>query len=87
MLILLPTWLGSPKRSIPKMVGMDDVKQLSLPNVSGDFMKSADVLLVLDDGTAIPCHSQILSLHSAVLCNMLADLASQQSESGQDSAR
>ena len=38
-------------------------------------MKTADVLLVLDDGAAILCHSQILSMHSAVICNMLADLA------------
>ena len=52
-------------------------KHLSLPNVSDDFMKTADVLLVLDDGVAISCHSQILSMHSAVLRNMLALVASQ----------
>lgn len=50
------------------------IKRLALPDVSEDFMDSADVLLVLDDGVAIPRHSQILSLHSAVLRNMLADL-------------
>ena len=59
---------------------MENVKQLSLPNVSADFMKNADVLLVLDDGMGIPCHSQILSLHSTVLCNMLADVTSKQGE-------
>ena len=60
---------------------MEHAKQLSLPGVSKDFMNDADVLLVLDDGTAIPCHSQILSLHSTVLRNMIADLpASKRSE-------
>ena len=54
---------------------MEDPKQVSLPNASEAFMKAADVLLVLDDGTAVLCHSQILSMHSAVICNMLADLA------------
>lgn len=29
---------------------------------------------------ALPCHSQTLSMHSAVLCNMLKDLASQHNE-------
>ena len=53
-------------------------KHLSLPNVADDFMKTADALLVLDDGVAIRCHSQILCLHSAVLRNMLADLAASQ---------
>ena len=48
--------------------------QLCLPNVPEAFMESADVLLVLDDGGAILCHSHILAMHSAVLCNMLADL-------------
>ena len=38
-------------------------------------MKAADVLLVLDNGVAVLCHSQILSMHSAVICNMLSDLA------------
>ena len=37
-------------------------------------MRSADVVLVLDDGVAILCHSQILSLHSAVIRGMLAEL-------------
>ena len=37
-------------------------------------MKSADALLVLDDGAAIQCHSQILSMHSTVICSMLSDL-------------
>ena len=54
---------------------MKHAKQLSLPGVSEVFMKDADVVLVLDDGTAILCHSQILSLHSTVLRNMIADLA------------
>ena len=57
---------------------MEDDKKLALPNGSEDFMKSADVVLVLDDGKAIPCHSQLLSLHSAVLRNMLADLPARQ---------
>ena len=42
--------------------------------------KHADVLLVLDDSAAIPCHSHILAMHSAVISNMLADLASQPNE-------
>ena len=54
---------------------MEEAKQLCLPGVSETFMRTADVLLVLDNGVAIPCHSQILSLHSTVLCNMLTDLA------------
>ena len=33
------------------------------------------MLLVLDDGTAVPCHSHILTKHSAVFCNMFSDLA------------
>ena len=53
-------------------------KHLSVPNVSDDFMKTADVLLLLDSGAAILCHSQILCLHSAVLRNMLADLVASQ---------
>ena len=53
---------------------MEDVKKLSMPNVSEDFTESADAVLVLDDGKAIPCHSQLLLLHSAVLRNMFADL-------------
>ena len=53
------------------------MKQLSLPGVSQRYWKSADVLIVLDNGVAFRCHSQILSLHSAVLCNMLEDLGSQ----------
>ena len=61
---------------------MQTGKQLSLPNVSNAFMKTADVLLVLDDGVAISCHSQILCLHSAVLRNMLADLAANQQTKG-----
>ena len=50
------------------------IKRLAVPDVSEEFMNSADVLLILHDGVAIPCHSQILSMHSAVLRNMLADL-------------
>lgn len=53
---------------------MENAKQLSLPNVSEDFMRSADVVLLLDDGVAILCHSQILSLHSTVIRDMLANL-------------
>ena len=64
-----------------KIISMVNTKQLSLPNVSEAFMKTADVLLVLDDGLAILCHSQMLSLHSAVLCNMLADLAASDQDS------
>ena len=61
-------------------ISMENAKELILPNISKVFMKTADMLLVLDDGVAILCHSQILSMHSAVLCNMLADLASQRNE-------
>lgn len=59
---------------------MDDAKLLTLPDISEAFMKTADVLLVLDDGVAIQCYSQILAMHSTVLCNMLADLSSQNDE-------
>ena len=69
-----PTGTHLSASSNPKM----DAKQLSRPNISEAHMKSADVLLILDDGAAIPCHSQILSMHSAVLCNMLEDLAASQ---------
>ena len=48
-------------------------KQLTPPKMSEAFMESADVLLLLDDGLAVPCHSHILSLHSAVLCNLLKE--------------
>ena len=51
-------------------------EQLTLP-VSQAFMETADVLLVMDDGAVVPCHSQILAMHSPVLCNMLQDLASE----------
>ena len=61
-------------------INMVITKQSPLPNVSEAFMNSADVLLVLDEDIAIPCHSQILSQHSAVICKMLADLPSQRSE-------
>ena len=43
-------------------------------------MDTADVLLVLDDGAVVPCHSHILSMHSAVLCNALKDSACQHDE-------
>ena len=56
---------------------MDDAKVLTLPDISEAFMKTADVVLVLDDGTGIECHSKILSMHSSVLCNMLADFSTQ----------
>ena len=55
-------------------ISMKNANQVSLPNVLKAFMKGADVLLVLNNGIAIPCHSQILSMHSALFCNMLADL-------------
>lgn len=54
---------------------MESEKQLSLPNVSERFMATADMVLVLDDGVGVLCHSQVLALHSTVICNMLADLA------------
>ena len=38
------------------------------------FNKAADVLLILDGGAAILCHSQILAMHSAVFCDMRSDL-------------
>ena len=53
---------------------------MTLPNVSPAFMETADALLALDDGAAVPCHSQILSMHSPVLCNMLKDLVSEHKE-------
>ena len=49
-------------------------------DLSDAWFKSADVCLVLDDCTAIPCHSKVLSMHSAVIRNMLEDLASQPDE-------
>lgn len=59
---------------------MESAEQPTLPGVSQAFMETADVLLVLDDGAAVPCHSQILAMHSPVLCNMLKDLASEHNE-------
>lgn len=59
---------------------MKNAKQLTLPNISKAFMDLADVLLVLDDGAVVPCHSQTLAMHSAVLCNMFSDLAGQRNE-------
>ena len=61
-------------------ISMDNAKLLTLPDISEAFMKTADMLLLLDDGVAIPCHTQLLSMHSAVLCNMLTDLSSQSDE-------
>ena len=49
--------------------------QVQLPNVSLRHMASADMLLILGNKAGVLCHSQILSLHSTVICNMLADLA------------
>ena len=76
--------MSQPMQRLTKMAEttmvMDKVKQLSLPNVTEDFMKNADVLLVLDDGVGILCHSQILSLYSAVFCNMLADVTGKHGE-------
>ena len=61
-------------------ISMDNARLLTLPDISEAFKKPADMLLLLDDGVAIPCHSQLLSMHSAVFCNMLADLSSQSDE-------
>ena len=58
-------------------MGTANTKHLLPPDVSDAWFKSADVCLVLDDGTAIPCHSDVLSMHSAVIGNMLEDVASQ----------
>ena len=59
---------------------MDNAEQVSLPSVPEAIVETADVLLVLDDGIVIPCHGHILSMHSAVICNMLEDLTSQLNE-------
>ncbi len=37
------------------------------------FVKSCDVLLKLDDGSQLPAHSHILTLHSKVCADMLDD--------------
>ena len=58
-------------------MGTANTKHLLPPDVSDAWFKSADVCLVLDDGTAILCHSDVLSMHSAVIGNMLEDVASQ----------
>ena len=73
---------GTTARSqlIIESMSMDIAKQLTLHSVSKAFMDMADVLLVLDDGVAMPCHSQTLAMHSAVLCNMIADLSCQHNE-------
>ena len=52
---------------------MQRVVQLQLPNVSLRHIASADMLLVLDNGVSVLCHSQIMLLHSAVLCNLMKD--------------
>ena len=57
---------------------MANAKALSLPIVPKEFMDTGDMLLVLSDGVAILCHSQILALHSAVFRNMLADKPARQ---------
>ena len=51
-------------------------KLLDLPNASDAYMRSGGVLLVLEEGVAMICHSQILSLHSSVFFKMFEDLAS-----------
>ena len=63
-------------------VSMDNVKQMAWPNAQywDRYTRCADVLLILDNGTAVPCHSKMLSLHSAVLRNMLEDLAGQHND-------
>ena len=60
------------------LIARMNAMQLSHPGNSQAHMKSADVLHILDDGVAVPCHSQILPMHSAVLCNMLDVLAASQ---------
>ena len=50
----------------------------AVSRASAASKEAADVHLVLDDGTAILCHSQILSKHSAVFGNMFSDLAQQE---------
>ena len=72
---MLKSWIH--KKPL-KTITMQEVKRWALPNVSEEFWNTADVLLVLDGGIAIPCHSQILSLHSIVLRNLLADLPASQ---------
>ena len=54
-------------------------EQPTLP-VSQAFMETADVLLVLDDGAAVPCHSQILAMHSPVLFSLLRDVPNEHNE-------
>ena len=63
-------------------VGMENVKQMAWSHAQywDRYTKCADVLLLLDNGTAILCHSKMLSLHSPVLRNMLEDLAGQHDE-------
>ena len=60
-----------------RMTSMANAKQLILINMGEAFTKTADVLLVLDSGVAILCHSQVLSTHSTVLSNMFRDVGSQ----------
>lgn len=56
---------------------MEVIKWTVLPKFSEAYMESGDVLLVLDDGVAMICHSQTLSMHSRVYCKMFEDLASE----------
>ena len=56
---------------------MEVIQELNLRNAPKTYMSSGDVLLVDEDGIAIVCHSQILSLHSSVFCKMFEDLASE----------
>ena len=63
--------------SLLSMTSMANVKQLIMTNMPEAFTKTADMLLVLDSGVAILCHSEVLSTHSAVLSNMLKDMGSQ----------
>ena len=58
-------------------MGTTNTKHLLPPDVSDAWFKSADVCLVLDNGTAIPCHSDVLAMHSAVISNVLEDVGSQ----------
>lgn len=63
-----------------RAMGTNNTKHSLPPDVCDAWFESADVLLVLDDGIAIPCDSKVLSMHSAVIRNMLEDLASQHDE-------
>lgn len=56
---------------------MEVIKRIVLPKFSETYMESGDVLLVLDDGVAMICHSHILSVHSSVFRKTFEDTASE----------